>query len=516
VVTLGERIDISKVFSAEQLEELLKKVPTDLETNMLLAEKYLQSRNFSQALRPLNTLIPLVKEKIREARAKKGSRIAIKAVLLRNRYTIDEFEMMYRRQLEGLATCYMELGDFDKAMRLQEENLEIDDSDSNSWNMYGVLLSRMHDDAGAERAFLLSLANNPQYDTAWVNLAKELRVLSGVENEQRVVAFLKSNKEIESAISLVVDLLYQKGEFDFIERLFQKYFKKHTFDQESFYTLCNGYIYQERYAEVEKLLQKLISKYPSNGSFKWQLSRVFALQDKKEESMRALGRIQKDHFQFSQMRALKSAMEEGTDVKQTLKVFFQYFRGNNNPSSVNRNQGLYLRYLTEVKVKAGTTVGDLIHILVRGDIEKISPYVGLPSVHHTLTLTPGGGSVYCEAMPCMLNEIKGDNIASFSPSYHTSSISRNRTEAIPSDLLFSGDILLLQKKALRSHPMGVSLTSALALEGALKLMIDEEKKGHTQFNLRFRNNSSDSTSKTKRSVSQPNMRFIDELLKTLD
>ncbi|MFW9890353.1 MAG: hypothetical protein ACFFER_19410 [Candidatus Thorarchaeota archaeon] len=154
------------------------------------------------------------------------------------------------------------------------------------------------------------------------------------------------------------------------------------------------------------------------------------------------------------------------DSIQIVKAFVQYYRDENDT-------GLRFWYLTELQVDEGATIGDLLQMLVNGEISSLSPYGYLPAVHYSMT----GRVVYCESMPCMLTHIQNEKPESFMISYREPKGTPRPREAELSNQLSTGDVLLFTKK-----PSGRpgELSFLIMTPAALNIMMDEEKKGLTK------------------------------------
>jgi len=518
---LGDKINIIEIFTVEQLEDMVRKVPNDFESNLLLAEKCMQRKDFSRAMGPLTTLSTLMRATLQEAEAKKRPEISVRTLLLPKRYSLEDYRKMFRLQLESLAICHMELRQFNEALKYMKQTLELNDSDPESWNVYGVLLDKMGRIDSAERAYLSALTHNPLYEDSWRNLELVYRALSRTDEAARVGKFLQSSRNLVDAASLISFLLSLQGNTEQVVKFVERHLRKHILNPEILSILCGIFIHQERYRDAERILDRLISKNPDNISNRWQLARLYALQNKTDQCLNTLGTFKEGDSPYSQSLLLRDAPKKGEGSIQSVKVFFQYFRKTDDSSSAPSSGGLYLRYLTELHVKVGTSVGDLVHSLVNGELKRISsyaPHLGLPSVHCVTTFGTGGGRVYCDSLPCMLNEIRGDSPASFIITYHETKVPRDGGNADLSDLLFTGDVLLLRKEPSTKASISVTMTSALILEPTLKMMIDEEMKGQTKLFFPTQEeptDKSDLRSEEKKSIIAQD-RFIDELLKEMD
>ncbi len=486
--------------ASENPMELLREFPDDFIVMVVVSEVLMTKKDYRNAISVLTQLTGIATRAYEKAEANKQSTVSVESGYLRGGYPIDSFKDLYKFEMESLSAAYLEVGNLELAEKNQLENLKLDDTDPDSWNLYGVILGKMMKYDDAENAYLQALNINPLWEYAWKNLAGLYRMLSRKEDASKIETFLNSRKSDTYAISLIVNLLYLKGEFRMVESLLERFSMRVAFTHDSLLALCNCYIYLERFSEVEEILIELSAKYPTVDPYTWHLSRVYALQNKREECLKTLGGFDQSHPLYDQAQSLKVAIENREDNCQTVKTFFQYYRRPTDSSFITNNQGLYLRSLTEIDVRTGTTIGDLIHILVRGEMERISPYIGIPSVHFATYPTNTGSmqliqpsmAIYMESIPCMLQEIYGDNVASFDIEFYQSGITRKGRNAILTDLLFNGDILLLPKKPIRSLPTNVLTSSAFLLLPSVKEMIQEEEKGQTQWNLVQRKEGKDS------------------------
>jgi len=517
---MGKKIPLPGFFTVDKLERALQQNPDDVGANLILGEKLIEQREYARALGPLKTAYSAMSKALNE-RTMGQKTIQIATTFLPTSYSIEHFKSVLCLTLESIAISHMELREFHEAKGYQRQNLEMYDNDPDSWNLFGVILSRVGDINDAESAYLSALLQDPLHEKAWINLAREFQIHGIPDEADRIQVFLRSTRKRWEAITLLLELLLacraytfsKHDKYEVVIEAAQRFLKETVLNNGILDTLCRVFIFQGNYEAARRILEKRFTKYPENATYRWQLARVYALENNAAECLNLLSGFKEGSPHYDQSILLRDALNSDGDSTQTLRAFFQYYitRETPEPHGSHRETSVFFRYLTEIQVNLGTTVGDFIHFLVNAEVEKLTPYEGIPSVMSSWPIGPGGGGYYCHASPCMLNEIEGDNPKSFSITYDVTGINRSKSTAEYSDLLISGDVLLLLKRPSKRTHVGAMMTTALILGPEMKRMIDEEKKGMQKIR-----NFREKSFRKADAISPERIAFVDEILKAMD
>lgn len=434
----------------EDAQERVKKNPESHMNQGLLGELLYQAQRYTEAIDHLQRGAELLQKEIDS-----GADAPIPG------YVASLSQEMATKILHSLhmmrGDSYLRLKKYAEARKAFEQAAKILAEDSDTWNLLGVAQANSGGIEDALKSFRDAVRCNPARPDLWDNLQKAYRQLRRPESEE-ITPVLMTKRDIELDLALLAELYIGGGDYDKASKVLDQLFGWKKDDIRALIPLAKLKFIEGDMKESIRILEDIVKRDKNNEDALWELSRLYCVEGEKNKSEKNLDALLKLNSGHPNANVLRNYIEkQGAAATQTFGVLNVKDRTTEDEDGKRFQMTEYLMYPV-LTLPLGSTIEDVTHALVRGDVSRFTSDEYLKAVSTYTSHTDRGMSITTSGLQTKAWEFKYYEPGSLSGSFMETGPGRGiRPSGHKSEIVVNGDVILLGSEMDMIQRMQVAL-----------------------------------------------------------